>query len=496
MQGNPTSNSRQKRVAVVGGGPAGLAFLRVFRESGLDWEVVLFEARDEVGGVWYRGSEVQPDPQRTRLPASPIYDSLTTNLPVNVMAYHDYQFPPGTALFPPAAVVQQYLVDFAENFGLRPSVRFQTRVEEARWTESAWNIRVSGKDEVERFDHLVVANGHYNKPYEAEIPGLQEWSGVTEREVLHSTWYREPSAYVGKRVLVIGGGPSGRDLSLEIAQVSAMTYHAVKGQSRNDSTTPRQRPAPARFEATGSGKAVYADGSVDEDVDVVILATGYEHNFPFLSEVIAQRQPPTTEQFPSHLWNSGAHVYPLARHIFPICDDFPPNSLAFIGLPSHVVPFPLCEAQAAATLRVFAHPESLDIEHEKELMRARNTRLRDMARAAGGDESRMMARHWHRISDQVQFEYRDELLKFADMTKWLTDEWLPRMYSMKQVLRSEWSDAVRSGEGEALVKNAVTKDDWYRVLEKLLDRAEKRQKQTAEAPLLESAVKPAGIHLV
>lgn len=43
---------RRKWVAVVGGGPAGLAFLRAFKESGLDWEVVLFEARDQIGGVW------------------------------------------------------------------------------------------------------------------------------------------------------------------------------------------------------------------------------------------------------------------------------------------------------------------------------------------------------------------------------------------------------------------------------------------------------------
>lgn len=46
------ASQRQKRVAVVGGGPAGLAFLRVFKELKLDWEVILFEARDEIGGVW------------------------------------------------------------------------------------------------------------------------------------------------------------------------------------------------------------------------------------------------------------------------------------------------------------------------------------------------------------------------------------------------------------------------------------------------------------
>ncbi|KAG8911146.1 hypothetical protein FRC01_005883 [Tulasnella sp. 417] len=60
------------------------------------------------------------------------------------------------------------------------------------------------------------------------------------------------------------------------------------------------------------------------------------------------------------------------------------------------------------------------------------------------------------------------------------------MYDEKVVLREEWIDAVRSGEGEELVKNARTKDDWYRVLLKLLDRAERRRK------VAEMDARPAG----
>ena len=52
------------------------------------------------------------------------------------------------------------------------------------------------------------------------------------------------------------------------------------------------------------------------------------------------------------------------------------------------------------------------------------------------------------------------------------------------------SDAARSGEGEDLVKDARTKEDWYRVLLKLLDRAEKRRKAAEEH------VEPAGNHAV
>ncbi|KAG8955077.1 hypothetical protein FRC04_009534 [Tulasnella sp. 424] len=486
--GSVLAPQRRKRVAVVGGGPAGLGFLRVFKESGLDWEVVLFEARDEIGGVWYRADDARPDPEHSKLPASPIYDSLTTNLPVNVMAFHDYQFPPGTALFPLATAIQKYLLDFAKDFNLRPYIHLQSPVEEAYWRDGAWDIRVTGLSQVERFDHLVVANGHYNKPYEPDFPGLREWGAAEGREVMHSTWYREPSPYAGKRVVVIGGGPSGRDLSIEIAQVAAETYHSVRGSGRDDTTSPKQRPSPERFEAEGNGKVIYTDGSADEGIDVVILATGYEHNVPFLPQIIAQRLPPTVEEFPQHLWNSRAHIYPLARHIFPISHDFPLSSLAFIGLPSHIVPFPLCEAQAVAALHVFTHPETLEIEQEKDWVRARNAYLKEIARKAGGDELRTVCRLWHRISDDAQFEYRDTLLRFAGVTKWLTDDWLPEIFAKKLVLREEWNDAARSGEGEGLVKDARTKEDWYGVLLKLLDRRKRRQGKNAE-----ETVEPAGL---
>ncbi|KIO21827.1 hypothetical protein M407DRAFT_28594 [Tulasnella calospora MUT 4182] len=494
--GSVFTSQRQKRVAVVGGGPAGLAFLRVFKEFDLDWEVVLFEARDEIGGVWYRGDDAQPDPGRSKLPASPIYNSLTTTLPVNMMAFHDYRFPPGTALFPQAPVVQQYLLDFADDFDIRKFIQFRSRVEEASWRDGAWNIRVAGQSKVQRFDHLVVANGHYNKPYEPNISGLRDWGAVRGREVMHSTWYREPSPYAGKRVLVVGGGSSGRDLSNEIAQVALETYHSAKEFGRNDNPNPKQRPAPTRFEAGRNGKVIYTDGSIDEGVDVVILATGYEISVPFLSHLIAQPQPPTPHEFPPHLWNSGVHIYPLAQHVLPISDALPPTSVAFIGLPTHVAPFPLFEAQAAAAVRVFANPQTFRIEEEKDRIRARNKQVRDTARGAGGDELRTVGRLWHRISDvarfesAAQFEYRDELLRFAGVTKWLTDAWLPAMYAQKVVLREEWADAARSGEGEELVRDATTKDDWYRVLLKLLDRAERRRRDAEEH------VEPAGNHAV
>ena len=46
-----------KRIAIVGGGTAGLTMLKTLvtelpSETRQDWEIVLFEQRDDVGGIW------------------------------------------------------------------------------------------------------------------------------------------------------------------------------------------------------------------------------------------------------------------------------------------------------------------------------------------------------------------------------------------------------------------------------------------------------------
>ena len=50
------SHGTPKRICVIGGGPSGLAALKIVKDSqqfkdGL-WTAVAFEARDQIGGVW------------------------------------------------------------------------------------------------------------------------------------------------------------------------------------------------------------------------------------------------------------------------------------------------------------------------------------------------------------------------------------------------------------------------------------------------------------
>lgn len=234
--------------------------------------------------IRYRGDDRRepasnnPNDAKVPLPPSAIYDSLTTNIPHTIMAYHDHPFPAETFLYPPASVVQSYLLSYADRFELRKYVKLNHRVERAIWDGGHWRVHVSdGGNAMEVLcDHLIVGNGHYSKPYVPDIPGLKEWeSESAQRRVSHSMWYREPSGFAGKGVLVIGGGPSGSDISAEAAGVAEVTYHSVRGFLRDDATNPKKRSEPVSFDAV-DGAVIYADGSRDLGIEEVILGTGYE----------------------------------------------------------------------------------------------------------------------------------------------------------------------------------------------------------------------------
>ena len=60
---------------------------------------------------------------------TPLYGSLTTNLPHPTMCFAALPFPPSTAVYPRAKVVEDYLDSFISHFDLSPNTRLKTTVE-------------------------------------------------------------------------------------------------------------------------------------------------------------------------------------------------------------------------------------------------------------------------------------------------------------------------------------------------------------------------------
>lgn len=414
-----------------------------------------------------------PAPPTDDPPLTPLYDSLTTNIPHPIMAYTSFSFPPSTLLFPPAHIVQNYLVAFSDHFDLRQYVQFNTRVTNLWWDGLCWKLVTDQQAQPEDFDFVVVSNGHYRKPYYPPVPGLQSW--IDAKKISHSSWYRRPSD-LGQVVLVVGAGPSGHDISEEIQSTAQTVIRSMTGAPPNTEGKIKIRGRVTEF--LPDGQVRFEDGLVEGGIDFCILATGYEMSFPFMSpsELIPDF-PPSCPPLPSHLYNSTFSVFPLAKHVFPVQKDYPPSTIAFLGLPIRVAPFPAMEAQAQAALRVFAHPEALNLTEESvDII----THYETVGKRIPGSPvtHRDIIKNYHKFTDREQFDYRDQLYEFASREEggpppMKVPGWIIEAYEEKGPLRRIWQQIVRDGKGEETVKGVGEGGihEWEDLIGKLLDRS-------------------------
>lgn len=390
------------------------------------------------------------------------------------MTFLSHDIEPSTDVFPLAKEIKKYLDSYENRFGLRRFISFDTLVANTFWDGHAnkWKITLqrTGQSEssrVEYFDHLLVTNGHYGKPYTPTFEGLDEWSAHESRKVIHSMWYREPSPYQDLRVLVIGGGPSGNDLAAEISSVAKETIQSVRSFEDGQEGRIVRRGHIDRF--TADGLVLFKSGK-QAVIDRVILATGYKYDFPFLPQLPLR----TPEPDSASLYNSGSHIYPLAQHVFPLLAPFPPTSLAFFGLPSKVAPFPLFEGQALLAVRLMTGRVSMDFDRELEVTRARNRLLLDFS----GGSADAAAKAWHALDgSEIQYNHRENLWRLAGESDRTVPAWTREFYDKKFILRDEWKELVKSGEAASWVQGVGKGgiQEWVDLLYKLLRKAEDRK---------------------
>ena len=384
-----------------------------------------------------------------RLRPSAIYDSLTTNLPHILMGFTDFLFPASTPLYPPAATVLTYLESYTDHFNLRPHIHFNTSVISAEYTLNevlpsgeklyAWNVStqsVDSEQQMNRFDWLLVCNGHYSVPLYPSIPGLSTW--IASGKVSHSVIYHNPSLLPlpssAAKVLVIGGGPSGQDIVADLlsSPLIDQVIHSTSSPSTIADMNPRltNRPRLSQF-FTDSSTVQFCDSSIESSISYCILATGFKSSFPFLSDYLRNSIPPPVPPLPDTLYNTSYGVFPLSRYLFPLSGTAHKPNIAFPGLLMGAAPLPLTQIQVRAALTLFEEQDKEDLENSKmdwtqEFMDIL-TRYEKLKLKAGGNSNlddeisetplsleEKIAKKWYRFEPMEQFGYRDSLVEFID----------------------------------------------------------------------------------
>lgn len=91
--------------------------------------------------------------------------------------------------------------------------------------------------------------------------------------IIHSHDYREPESYKNRKVLSVGAGPSGLDITLDIATIADTVYHSHHSPMNFKTKFPPnyiRKPDIKEFNETG---VTFVDGTHAE-VDDVIYCTG------------------------------------------------------------------------------------------------------------------------------------------------------------------------------------------------------------------------------
>ena len=201
----------KRNIAVIGAGAAGLCAAKHLLGKGID--VVVFELGTRIGGLWVYENDNG---------LSGAYQSLHVNSENKATAYKDFPFPESAPIYPDHVQMAQYLVDYADRFGLRRHIRFRSQVTSVEQAAGgAWVVTLANGTH-ERFDAVVVATGHQGVP--SHPPFAKDFSG----EYLHSHSYRLPERFKGKEVLVVGAGNSACDIASDICTVTTSTTMAAR----------------------------------------------------------------------------------------------------------------------------------------------------------------------------------------------------------------------------------------------------------------------------
>lgn len=193
---------------IIGAGPSGLAVGAGLRQQGVPF--VILDRADCIASLWQNKT----------------YDRLKLHLPKQFCQLPFFPFPPNFPEYPSKYQFVDYLESYTKKFNISP--RFNESVQSAKYDEDCglWRVRTVVNDcEVEYICRwLVVATGENAEKVVPDFEGLDEFTG----HVMHACDYRSGEPFEGKKVLVVGCGNSGMEVSLDLCHHNAFPSLVVR----------------------------------------------------------------------------------------------------------------------------------------------------------------------------------------------------------------------------------------------------------------------------
>ncbi len=202
------SIERVDAVCVVGAGPHGLIAARALKKSGVPF--VILEKNNDVGGLWDITN-----------PGTPMYESCHFVSSKNGSSYFDFAMPESYPDYPSRLQILAHIRRFADTYGLREHVEFDSKVVHAEPDGERWIVETeSGR--VRSFEALIVCPGC------TWHPRMPDFKGVFDGEILHSVNYKNAQQLAGKAVLIVGMGNSGADIACDAVRTATKVFVSMR----------------------------------------------------------------------------------------------------------------------------------------------------------------------------------------------------------------------------------------------------------------------------
>lgn len=192
------SNAGLLDVLVIGGGQAGLATAYYLRRAGLNYAVL--DAGQAPGGAWRHG-----------------WDSLRLFSPSSWSSLPGWPMPVKPGVDYPS---RNDMIDYLDAYERRYQLALERPVKALAVKTHDDGLEIITDRGARRAKVVVSATGTWSEPFVPAYPGASGFLGLQ----IHSAHYQSAAAFVGKRVLIVGGGNSGAQIMAEVSQIAEATW--------------------------------------------------------------------------------------------------------------------------------------------------------------------------------------------------------------------------------------------------------------------------------
>lgn len=191
---------KQYDVIVIGGGQSALACAYYLRRTNLDY--VVLDNQTTPGGAWLH-----------------TWNTLTLFSPASSSSLPGWLMPPTKDTFPTRDEVIAYLAAYEARYAF--NIQRPVAVTSVVKTAAGFDVQAGEKTYFSKT--VIAATGSWQAPFIPEVKGRTDFTGTQ----LHTVAYKSVQPFIGKKVLVVGGGNSGAQLLAELSAVTETVWSTL-----------------------------------------------------------------------------------------------------------------------------------------------------------------------------------------------------------------------------------------------------------------------------